>query len=492
MRVVPRRDRHLALWAALALVVVGRALLFTWPLYPDEAGFHLVAQEMLRGEGDELYDRYWVDRPPVLVWLFSFGALLGHVLWTRVLATLVLLVFVALVWAAVRRLDGRAGWAAFAAAAFAISPFVGAETANGEAFAVPFVVAGLYAVLRAVETRAHRAGFLWALAAGVSGALAASVKQNFADVFVFALVLVVGLGLRRQRTWATVGRLLAGGVAGGVLVVALLVGWTLLAGGTLGDLWHAVVTFRLDASGVLAAGGRTGIEGRRVDLGWRALAVGLAPFLAIAGALAVWTRFRVSALSYAVGVLIMFEVFCIVSGGNFWPHYLMGLAPGVALAVGVWGRWRVVRWAAAYMLVAALASIPLHVEELTRDDPAQAVGRYVGAAAGPGDTLTTMYGQSDLQWASGMASPYRHLWSLPVRVLDPDLNELAALLGSDEAPTWLVQTVPRHSWGLDPAHRIDAVMKEEYDFVWEGCRTLVWLRAGVDRQLPDRLPTCAR
>lgn len=479
-----------ALVAALALVVVGRAVLFTWPLYPDEAGFFMVAEEMLRG-GDGLYGHYWVDRPPVLIWLFTIGALLGDVMWMRVVVGLLMLVFVALVWATVRQLGGRAGWAALVAASFAVSPAVGAETANGEAFAIPFVAAGVYAVVRAVATADHRAAVLWGLAAGASGALAVSVKQNFADVFVFAVVLLVGLGLRSQRSWATVARVLSAGVGGAALVAAVMVAWTLATGSSLHDLWLAVVQFRIDATEALDAH-PGGIEDRRRTLTWQALVAGLIPFAALVGVLAAWLRFRVSALSYAVGVLLAFEAVCIVAGGNYWPHYLMGLAPGVALAAGAWGHRLAVRAGAVYVVAALLVAIPLNFGELTDDDTAQQVGRYVGAAAEPGDTLTTMYGKADLQWAAGMRSPYRHLWSLPVRVLDPDLAELTALLASEEAPTWLVQTFPRHSWGLDPQGRIEPVMTGEYDLVWEGCGTLVWLREGTVRELPEEQPSCVR
>lgn len=486
-----RRQQPWALWAALALVVVGRAILLPWPVYPDEAGFYLVAEGLLRG-GDELYGRYWVDRPPLLLGFFVVGALLGDVLWMRVVAGVLMLVFVALVWATVHRLGGRAGWAALVAAAFAVSPAVGAETANGEAFAIPFVAAGLYGVVRAIGTRDHRAAVLWGVGAGAAGALAVSVKQNFADVFVFALVLVVGLGLRRQRAWSSVARVLGAGVLGAALVGGLMVAWALGTGSSLHDLWVAVVQFRVEAAEVLEGDGRSGIEERRRTMAWSAVAVGLVPFLALATVTAVWLRFRVSALSHAVGVLLAFEALCIVQGGNYWPHYLMGLVPGMALAAGVWGHRLAVRGLAVYAVVAALVAIPLNLDQLTRDDRAQQVGRFVGAAAEPGDTLTTMYGKADLQWAAGMDSPYRHLWSLPVRVLDPDLEELTALLASDEGPTWLVQTFPRHLWGLDPAGRIDPVMRAEYDFVWEGCGTLVWLREGAARELPAEPPPCAR
>lgn len=286
-------------------------------------------------------------------------------------------------------------------------------------------------------------------------------------------------------------RLLGAGVGGAALVGVLMVGWTLATGSTLADLWLAVVQFRVDASEVLEAGDRRGIEERARTLTWSALAVGLIPFVLVAGALAVWSRFRVSSLSYATGVLIAFEAFCVVAGGNFWSHYLMGLAPGLALAAGLWGRHLPVRVVAGCLVAAAVVSVPVNLAGHDGVDTAQEVGRYVGRAAAAGDTATVMYGKADAQWASGLDSPYPHLWSLPVRVLDPDLEQLTALLASDEGPTWIIQPFARHQWGLDPEGRIDGVMRGEYDLVWEGCGTLVWLREGVERELPEDLPACA-
>ncbi len=50
-----------------------------------------------------------------------------------------------------------------------------------------------------------------------------------------------------------------------------------------------------------------------------------------------------------------------------------------------------------------------------------------------------MYGgRADIQYTSGLPSPYQHLWSLPMRTLDPDLTELRALLEGPDAPTWFV------------------------------------------------------
>jgi hypothetical protein len=45
-----------------------------------------------------------------------------------------------------------------------------------------------------------------------------------------------------------------------------------------------------------------------------------------------------------------------------------------------------------------------------------------------------------------MSSPYEHLWSLPMRTLDPDLHELRDVLAGPDAPTWVVMWVPASAW----------------------------------------------
>lgn len=482
---------HWPLLVALAVVLVSRALLFRWSVYPDEAGFFLVASDLVEHGGDGLYGHYFVDRPPTLIWLYSIGASTGEVKAMRVLVGALLLVFVAFAWFAVRRLGGSARWATAVAVAFAISPAVGAETANGEAFALPFVMTGLYCVVRSTQLTG-RAALPWAAAAGFLGCLAVTVKQNFADVFVFAIVLLVGLGLRRQRTWGTVLRQLGAGVAGAFVGVALMVGYALTTGAGLSELWLAAVKFRMDADDVLHAGNREGIERRIESLTEHAWLAGLVPFVIVVAVMAVLWRFKVSALSYAVGALIAFEAVCIILGGNFWTHYLMGLAPGLVLAAGAWGRHLPVALVSAYVVISAVVSVPLnlHLHASSGPDRAQQVGEFVRGAGEPGDTATVLYGKADLQWSTGMRSPYRHLWSLPVRVLDPDLEELTGLLESDEAPTWIVMTFALHTWGLDPGRQVDPVVEARYREVWSGCGTKVLLLRTETRPLPASEPDC--
>jgi hypothetical protein len=79
---------------------------------------------------------------------------------------------------------------AVVAAALISSPALAADQANGELFAVPFVMASVAFTLDAWHRRAGAAQWQCALAAGVLGAAASLVKQNFLDALVFAVILV--------------------------------------------------------------------------------------------------------------------------------------------------------------------------------------------------------------------------------------------------------------------------------------------------------------
>lgn len=469
---------------ALAVVLVGRILLFRYPVYPDEAGFYQVAGDLLDHGGSGLYGHYFVDRPPTLIWLFMIGAAADNVLVMRVLVGALLMGFVALAWFTVRRLGGNAAWAVAVAAAFVITPEFGAQAANGEAFAIPFVMGGFACFVQA-ERHKGRTALLWCAGSGFLGLLAMTIKQNFADVFVFAIAVLLGLGLRRLRSWPDVAGRLGAGVAGAAVAALIMVGYALTTDAGLHGLWLAAVDFRTEADDVLAAGYRTGIDERIDALTQHAWIAGLIPFGLVLLVMAAFWRFRVSALSYAIGAVIAFETVCVVMGGNFWSHYLMGFAPGVVLAAGMWARHLPITLASTYLVLSSLVALPVNLHLLSERGPdtAQEVGRFVKDSSEPGDTATVLYGSADLQWATGMRSPYEHLWSLPVRVLDPDLDELTALLRSEDAPTWLVVTFEVHTWGLDPGQQIDPVLAERYREVLSDCSDTVLLLRSAERDL---------
>lgn len=487
---------YAALLVALAVLVAGRIVLFDWWVSPDEAGFLLVAQGL--GEGENLYGRYWVDRPPTLVWLFALGDLLGGIAGVRVLVGLALACFVVLLHQVARRIDASPAWTMVVAVPIVLAPAVAAQVANGESFAIPLVTASAVAVL--VATRGTgRSAYTWAFLAGVLGMLAMTVKQNFADGLVFGFVLLVVSALRGERDWATTVRMLVAGLGGALAAVATMAAWALTTPAGLQGLWLSAVTFRFEADDVLRS--EPGAIGeRRSDLLHHALVLGFVPLLVAVLVVVLWARFRGSPAAWAVAAMLAVEVAGVVLGGNYWPHYLLGMAPGLALAAGLAGGgpaarrphvgW-LVRIVAAYLAVALLVVTVQDVRAGEGDKVARGVtvGTWVAESAEPGDTATSLYGLAYTQRATGMDSPYRHLWSLPVRVLDPDLDELTEVLRSPDAPTWLVLSFSLHAWGLDPQGQVDPVVAERYELVLHECHMLVYRLRSEPRDLAP-MPHC--
>ena len=137
---------------------------------------------------------------------------------------------------------------------FTATPLFGGSVVNGELFGLPFVLAGMVALVRAHTTTDRRAVLAWGVAAGASrgagGAREAEHCRRVRD----------GVGPARRPGRARCGR--SPGCWRGppsrsrcVLVASLQVGTSPA------DLWDAVVTFRFEAAEVLAGAGQPGDGG---------------------------------------------------------------------------------------------------------------------------------------------------------------------------------------------------------------------------------------
>jgi 4-amino-4-deoxy-L-arabinose transferase-like glycosyltransferase len=433
---------------------------FLWrPLSPDEGGLLLVASQW--GPGSSLYGDYWVDRPPVLIGLFALVDGIGDPWALRLLGCLAVVLTVLLA-AMVGRLAAPATrfgpvLAASTAAVFTATPLFGGSVVNSEILALPFILAGLAAAV-AAATRSGLPAMGLAAAAGAAGALAALTKQSQLDVFV--AVLVLALVTRR-------GRLLLGAVAGAglTLLVALQVSHGL--GTPPGELWHAVVTFRGEAAQVIAASS-TEATPRRFAGMTGALVATAAPFVAVG----LLVRLRGPATYGVVDLrrpalaVLGWELLVVLLGGSFWLHYLMGLVPGLVLLAAAAAQRRleagptlVLPYAAAVVsalvTIAYVVAVPIERKEAPVID-------YLQAEAEPGDTAVVAFGGANILRETGMASPYEGLWSLPVRVRDPELADLTAVLLGDEAPTWVVtQGLRADTWGVDGA-AADRALRDRY------------------------------
>jgi hypothetical protein len=442
-------------WVVLgALVAVALRLPYLRsPLRSDEGGFLLVGSQW--HPGSSLYGNYWVDRPPLLVGFYAAADWLGG-------ATALRLMGCGLVFAVILLAHhlGRSvtrvlsPWPTVLALALVAMPFAGALEVNGELIAAPLVLLGLVAALRAVDEReVSRLWRLW-VAVGALGAAAAMVKQNFLDVLVFSAALIL------VRTWtdqATAGRLRRGSAelaalsAGALAAAAAVVlgAWT--RGTTPAGLWDAIVVFRFEASRVIADSASAATD---VRLRYLLLAMCLSGSVALVLVFAAHAarRWR-EPLVMATAALLAWELFGVLAGGSYWLHYLVGLVPGLVLVVAIMDSragllGRAARTIVSYTAVAALVTAPAALLLTPPSHELPLVASWLRHHAQPGDTATLLYGAPDILQAAGLSSPYAQLWSLPIRVRDPDLAQLESVLRGPDAPTWLLASHDLATWGV--------------------------------------------
>jgi hypothetical protein len=469
----------LFLVGVIAVMVPVRLLFLGEPAGGDEAGFLLVGSGW--HDGGSLYGDYWVDRPPLLIWIMELA---GSVTNLRLLglAACVLMVLGVSRAAFVVAGDRAARWAAAAAALFSTAHWFGVPRTNGEMLASAFVAWGFALAVQALHRRTRRS-WLPAVGAGLLAAAALLVKQTIADGFVFLLVLAVVTGWqdtkRRRRAITVVAWALTG------LVVGIGVGLLGAAarGTTVPELFDALVTFRADAGEVI----RTSASAATTDRLLALIATWLAGGLAVIAVLAAWhgLRRREPALLATLAVIVFVSAAAML-GGSYWAHYLFQLVPASALAVGLLAghvspRPRliiatVVMTLTAGNIVWSLVATPDHGVE------ARAVGSWLRQSAQPSDTAVIAYGQPNVLANARMTSPYPYLWSLPVRTLDPDLALMTEVLAGPDRPTWFVDWSGVRSWGIDPTALVP-VLERDYRQVAEICGRKIWLERGVPRAL---------
>lgn len=479
---------------AAAFAFLARLPALTRPVRADEAGFLLVARSW-DPRPDSMFGPFWVDRPPSLIAVFRAVDELGGVTTLRVLGALVVAATVLLVGALGREVATAraAGWAAAAAAALLSNPMIDVVAVKGELLALPLLTGSMLLALRAVR----RTSTPLALAAGVAAGLAVGLKQNLVTGLVFAGVLIV-VAWRTGRLPG--GRALAlasaGAVGAAVPVVATIV-WARTAGVRLGTLWDAVYGFRAQAAGVIADGSTDAPERRATVL--LLIAVGCGLLALVAGLLAhlrgAWDDDPpVVAATLAV---VATDLVGLAGGGSFWRDYLTPLVPGAALCVAMVAarpdpEARTVRGTVlATVASAAVAMVAWVGWNATGQQEFDEVrtGEALRSAAAPGDTLVAFGGRADLQYASGLGSPYPYLWSLPMRTRDPGYADLRALLAGPDAPTWLVEWASFRSWAPTPSDELVRVVEERYVAHGTACNGHpIYLLRGLDR--PEPTPAC--
>lgn len=486
-------SRHTVAIAAVAAFLL-RMPGLTRPVRADEAGFLLVGRAW-DPMPDSVYGPFFVDRPPLLIAIFRYSDEIGGPHFIRVLGALACAALViAAAWTA-RLVAGErsARWTAVCVAAMTTNTVIDAVAVKGELLGLPFVMAGCALALMALRDRSIPLAALAGLVAGI----APHVKQNLLGGLVFAGVLLIAAWATRQISARQFTALAAAGLAGAAVPVAVTVGWALAAGVHLDVLWYAVGGFRSDASAVLALASPHAPALRAGILVSAGIVAGLV--LVIGGFLVhlreEWADGK--AVTAATTALIAFDAVALVIGGSYWRDYLFALLPGTALAAALLARRsnRRGRTMRGVIVGAALSSAACLVgwtvlnvaglQEYHEHD----TGVAIETAAEPDDTMVVFGGRADVLLASGLDSPYEHLWSLPMRTMDPDLEVLSSVVAGPEAPTWLVEWVDFGTWDETAGARFRTLVEQRYVAHGTGCDDRpVWLLRGVER--PPVVPDC--
>lgn len=483
--------------ALCVLLVVGARLPFlTLHVGADEGGFLLLGSQWHAGDGS-LYGAYWVDRPPLLIAIFGAADALGGAVPLRLIGCLAAALVVLLAFDAGRTARGDAGgrWAAMAAGAFLTTSMFGAPEVSGELLAIVPVMAAVAVVLRLVDEPDRGRQLRGGLLAGALSALAPLVKQNIVDGFVFAVV-AIGVAVLVGRMDRRAGlRVVLAGVVGALATATVVLIWAASRGTGLLELWNALFPFRAEAAAVISSSASPATGERLVRIIGSFVISGGAVLATLALVSVVRRRGRDHVGTGAVAVLA-WTTFSVFAGGSYWLHYLLEMLPGLVLAAAIAGGGvrrtrRVGRPVVVYALVlAVIAGTTSSLQRIETGSRPSAAASWLRAATVPGDTAVIGYGQPGILYEAGLTSPYPMVWSLPVRVRDPRLTELAAVLAGPDAPEWIVlwQGTLR-SWGIDPA-AAQPVVRDRYRQVSTVCGFAMLLRDDVQRRLPAPPAEC--
>ena len=472
--------------AVIAVVVARVVMMIRTNAGGDEAGFLMVGAGW--HDGSSLYGDYWVDRPPLLIWITELAGSLTGLRLLGILASVLTVLGIA--WAAhIARGPRAARWAAGAAALFGIAQWLGVARVNGEMLAAPFVAWSialtLYAVLRATTWRTPAA-----IGAGVLAMCALAIKQSVVEAFVFAIALSLAVAVSRPESRRVVVRVIAWGALGGVAIAAVMLLAANARGTSPSDLFDAVVTFRAEAGEVIRTSASDATPQRLGVM----LATWAVSGLGAATVLIVWQGARSrDPVLLATAATLLCGLVVALFGGSYWAHYLIQLIPAASLAIGLLAdriSRRLLHRLAAVTVAITLVNLVWALGLQPDDNGRQhTVGAWLDDATAPTDTAVVTYGQANIIFEAGLSSPYRYLWSLPVRTRDSDLRELTAVLASPERPTWIVDWSGLDSWGIDPG-RPDEVLRDGYRQVATVCDQAIWLLATETRTLPPVPKEC--
>jgi hypothetical protein len=480
---------------AVAVVLLARLLEFRSGASPDEGGFLAVGAQW--HSGTSLYGNYWVDRPPGLITIFHIADMLGGLVALRVIGALCAGAAVIVLASCSRRVFGRraAAWSAVVVAALLITPLYGAVDVNGELLSLPFIALGFRFAIESVYTSERSLARVYAMLTGVAAVTALMIKQNMADVLIFAAVFWIGSAWTGSARGQWTGRRalverVAMAAIGSAIMYALVMLWAMAHGTSPLGVYNATYPFRVKAAHVIATstGHSAGVRLHNLSLAFLASGV---PLLLLAFVVLGVRRSRALPVAWALVAVLAYSTVSILAGGSYWLHYLLESVPAVALAAGATSLVapRLLRWVTAVIAVSALAGAIVVMVQPTPTS-GTTVGRAISKVARPSDTMIMAFGDPDALRSAGLSSPYPYIWALPARVLDPDMSLLRSILAGPDAPTWIV--VRNH----ETQGRLDrfgvAPLLQRYRRVGSVCGRDIYLLDGVDRPAPTPSNHCGK
>jgi len=367
---------------ALLALLVGTAVLYLWDL--GASGYANTYYAAAVQAGTESWKAWLfgsmdssnfitVDKPPAALWVMGLsGRVFGFHAWSMLAPQALMgVAAVGLLYATVRRWSGP-GAGLLAGAALALTPVAVLmfRFNNPDALLVLCLVAAAYAVVRAVDAAATRAGVWWTALAGALIGLGFLTKMLQAFLVLPALAAVLLLAsaapLRRRLVQLAAG---AGALVASVAWYVLLVDlWPsdarpYIGGSTDNTLLDLVLGYnglgRLlggegNSGGGGGGGGGTGFGGtagvgRMVNGAFGGQISWLLPAALVALVAGLWLTRRAPRTDRTRAELVLWGGWMIVTGlvfssmsGTIHPYYAVALAPGLVGTLVVGGRevWR--------------------------------------------------------------------------------------------------------------------------------------------------------
>lgn len=488
---VPRHEATLAspaptpvdlLWLLVAMLL-GLALripFFNIPMIHDEGGYAYATRGWLDGSG-HLYDDLWISRPQGIFVLYAaVFKTLGDSVWAlRFTAWIFAAGTVVAIWLLGRRWTTPrvANISAIVGSIVLALPTMEGFTANAEIFmGLPLAFAAFWLVRQAQV----RWSTYQLVGAGVLIGIGTLLKPSGIAMLLTALafILLAGEGSRRDR-FRMSGWLVAGVTVVGV--AALIHGWFL----GWHDFIYATVTYRLTLQSS-ATVSMVHHAYRFVSTLWTTNALGSLILVILIFRLLVpvrtpspiplwrtrWAQWAhvLPALRHQsagdprerAGLMIRLwaigAVLGIAMGGDWWSHYLIQIAPPLAL----WLASNMERLAVAFagwrrrlflaitcgLLLLPYAIIIDGTDGMLRQlyghpgYPAQAaVARYIQEHTNPDDTIYVAFDQAAIYYLADRKPAYRHLYDQELQALPNSYAEIIAIIQGDHRPLYIVSTL---------------------------------------------------